>query len=209
MVYPELQTLIASLESEFTLIMPERRLALEALASDIRSSISMFNRADITVICTHNSRRSHLGQIWLKAAALYYGVAGMHTYSGGTESTAFNHRMVLALKRAGFRVNQLDVNDNPKYYIPLSDDDYSLDIHYSKRYDESYNPQKQFTALMVCSQADEACPLVLGAYKRVSMPYSDPKDADETPQEAAVYDDKVREIGREMLYAVSLLQTSA
>ena len=209
MVYPELQTLIASLESEFSLVSPERRLELEALARDIRSSIAQFNRADITVICTHNSRRSHLGQIWLKAAALHYGVAGIHTYSGGTEATAFNHRMVLALKRAGFRVNQLDVNDNPKYYIPLSDDDYSLDIHYSKRYNESYNPQKQFTALMVCSQADEACPMVTGAFKRISMPYSDPKAADDSAQEAAVYDNKVREIGREMLYALLALRALA
>jgi protein-tyrosine-phosphatase len=206
MVYPELQSLIATLESEFSLITAKRQTELIAFAQDMRASFSQFGRIDITVICTHNSRRSHLGQLWLKAAALFYGIKGVHTYSGGTEATAFNHRMVLAVKRCGFRVNQLDTNENPKFYIPLSDDDYSLDIHYSKRYDESYNPQKQYIALMVCSQADEACPVVTGAFKRVSLPYEDPKDSDDSPLEAQVYEQKVHEIGREMLFAMQQLK---
>lgn len=206
MVYPELETLLASLESEFSLIPEQRKAELQSLAGLIRESLAQFNRADITVICTHNSRRSQLGQIWLKAAAMYYGVTGVHTYSGGTEATEFNYRMVLALKRAGFRINQLDVNDNPKYYLPLSDDDYSLDILYSKRFDESYNPQKNFIAFMVCSQADEACPVVKNAFGRFSLPYTDPKQADDSPEEEVVYNAKVREIGREMLFVMQQLR---
>jgi hypothetical protein len=55
---------------------------------------------------------------------------------------------------------------------------------------------------MVCSQADEACPLVRGA-KRFSLPYEDPKAYDDSVHEAGAYDMKVREMGREILYLVS------
>ena len=201
-LYPETENLIKELEAEWHLIEDNRKLELEHLAGVILENIQEFNRADVTVVCTHNSRRSHLGQLWLKAAAMHYGIQNIFTYSGGTEATAFNHRMVLAIKRAGFKVNQLDMNDNPKFYIPVSDNDYRLDIHFSKRYDESYNPQKNFIALMVCSQADEACPVVVGG-KRFSLPYQDPKDYDDTVHEAGAYDMKLREMGREILYMVS------
>lgn len=206
MIYPELQNLIITLESEFRLIPEHRKAELHALSGLIRESLVQFNRADIIVICTHNSRRSQLGQIWLKAAAMHYGVQNIHTYSGGTEATAFNYRMVLALKRAGFRINQIDSGENPKYYLPLSDNDYSLDILYSKRFDESYNPQKNFTALLVCSQANEACPVVMNAFGRFSLPYADPKQADDSPEESAAYIQKVYEMGREMLYVMQELR---
>ena len=201
-LYPETENLIKELESELHLIATKRKDELEQLAALIHEDIQVFNRADMTVICTHNSRRSQLGQLWLKAAVMHYGIQNVFTYSGGTEATAFNHRMVLAIKRAGFKVNQLDMNDNPKFYIPVSDSDYRLDIHYSKVYNESYNPQKNYIAVMVCSQADEACPFVHGA-KRFSLPYDDPKAFDDTLQEAEAYDLKVREMGREILYLVS------
>lgn len=207
-LYPELNELALKLISGFDEIPVARKSELKIFADAIRESINQFGRADIIVICTHNSRRSQLGQLALKTAALYYNLKEIHCFSGGTEATAFNYRMVLAIKRAGFRVNQVSSGENPKFYIPVSDNDYNLDIYYSKRFDESYNPGKNFIAVMVCSQADEACPFVPGAFKRISLPYADPKDSDESENETQVYGDKVNEIFREMLYAVSLTVAS-
>jgi arsenate reductase len=58
---------------------------------------------------------------------------------------------------------------------------------------------------MTCTHADENCPLVAGADVRISLPYDDPKAFDNTPLEAAKYTERVHEIGREILYAFSLV----
>ena len=60
-------------------------------------------------------------------------------------------------------------------------------------------PQQGFAALMVCGEADAACPFVKGAALRVSMPYLDPKIYDGGAYEAAKYAERRDDIGRLML----------
>jgi hypothetical protein len=55
---------------------------------------------------------------------------------------------------------------------------------------------------MTCSSADKGCPLVYGSDARFSVPYVDPKVSDGTPEEAATYDARLRQIGTEMLYVM-------
>jgi arsenate reductase (thioredoxin) len=50
------------------------------------------------------------------------------------------------------------------------------------------------------------CPIVRGASHRVSIPYKDPKVADDTPTESAAYDERCAQIAREMLFAFSLAE---
>jgi protein-tyrosine-phosphatase len=199
-LYNNLQEAILKLELEFDLIPESRKQELKDLALIIKDSLALFGRADLTVICTHNSRRSQLGQLWLKVAALHYGIKNIYTFSGGTEATSFNYRMVNAVKEYGFKVKQLDETANPKYHVQLGETDESMDILYSKVYSENYNPQSNYIAMMVCSQADEGCPFVYGSYKRISLPYLDPKVFDDTEIEMTKYAVKVNEIGREMLF---------
>ena len=73
---------------------------------------------------------------------------------------------------------------------------------FSKKYDHSQNPQNAFAAIMVCSNADEACPFIPGADARFSLPFQDPKQHDNTPQEGRQYDERCRQIAREMLYTM-------
>jgi arsenate reductase len=202
-LYKNLNHSVLELINEFDLITETRKQELENLALTINESITKFSKAEITVICTHNSRRSQLGQLWIKVAAIHYNIKNIYTFSGGTEATSFNFRMVNALKEYGFNVMQLDKNINPKYHISLGEEDESMDILYSKVYSENYNPQSNYIAIMVCSQADEGCPFVAGVYKRISLPYLDPKEFDDTEFESIKYLEKVKEIGREMLYMVS------
>jgi protein-tyrosine-phosphatase len=202
-LYKNLNQSVNELIIEFDLITESRKLELENLALAINESLTNFGKSEITVICTHNSRRSQLGQLWIKAAAIHYGIKNIYTFSGGTEATSFNFRMVNAVKEYGFKVKQLDENVNPKYHISLGEEDESMDILYSKVYSENYNPQSNYIAVMVCSQADEGCPFVAGAFKRISLPYLDPKEFDDTEFESIKYLEKVKEIGREMLYTVS------
>ena len=156
----------------------------------------------LNFICTHNSRRSHISQVWAQAAAHYYGIKNVETFSGGTEATAFNPRAVTAMKQAGFDISTIKEGSNPVYKVKFSDDAPALTV-FSKKYDDDFNPKKDFAAIMTCSHADENCPLILGASVRIALTYNDPKDFDGTSQEAAKYSERVNEIGREILYAFS------
>ncbi len=197
----KLQANCTALEAEFPLIPETRQQELAELGDYISRKLKAGEESRLTVICTHNSRRSHIGQLWLAAAAIYYQIKGVKTYSGGTEATAFNPRAVAAMQRAGFGISGDELEANPRYAASLGDGVKDI-ILFSKKYDDPVNPHQGFAAIMVCSDADEACPFIPGAEKRFAIRYEDPKASDGTPEEATTYDERCRQIGREMLYAV-------
>lgn len=205
-LHPPLQAYLASLSEEFDLIPAGRKKQLAALADYLIRKSAANEPAALHFICTHNSRRSHLGQIWAAAVAAYYGLQGVTTYSGGTEATAFNPRAVAAMERAGFQIENPGGN-NPRYRVSFSPDVPALSC-FSKTYDDPVNPQREFAAIMTCSEADENCPFIPGAEFRLPLTYDDPKEADDTPAETARYDERVRQIGREVLYAMHLVTQS-
>jgi arsenate reductase len=200
--YPDLLTYLQSCESEWDAIPAERKQELEQLGGYVRQQLQAGRSAKLTFICTHNSRRSHLSQIWAHIAAQYYGLNGVETYSGGTEATAFNPRAVLALRHCGLKIEADDLSlSNPTYLVRSSDSSPPL-ICFSKVFDQTPNPTRDYCAIMTCSQADDACPVVGGCELRLPIRYDDPKLADDTPAEAARYAERSRQICREMLYAL-------
>lgn len=206
-MYEKLNANLIARGAEFGDIPKQRQAELQTLADAINASQKEHKRASLLFICTHNSRRSHMSQIWAAVAARHYGVSNIHTYSGGTESTAFNPRAVAAVQRAGFRIDKTTDDANPIYHVRYADDAAPLTC-FSKVYDDAPNPKEGFIAVMTCDSANEACPIVRGAAKRIGITYEDPKVADETPGEAAKYDERCAQIGREMLYVFSLLKAS-
>jgi arsenate reductase (thioredoxin) len=205
-LYPELLQYMSARASAFDAIPDDRKADLARVAEYIRERLSNSEPAKLTFICTHNSRRSHLSQIWAQVAAEFYGLEGVETYSGGTESTALNPRAVAAMQRCGLRITTTDdpAAINPRYHV-LTSDRSAPKVCYSKVYDASPNPIKGYCAVMTCSQADQACPLVMGCDLRVPVRYEDPKDADDTPLEARRYDERCAQICTEMLYMMSLV----
>ncbi len=194
--FPEpLANRIQALESRFREIPPERQLA-EWIADRLRAG----RPADVVVICTHNSRRSHMGQLWLQVGAAWYGLPGVRVWSGGTEATAFHPNAVAAARRFGFPIEQVAQGDNPRYELRLPG--MKPVLFFSKRFDHPFNPQRGFAAVMVCAEADEACPFVPGAVARFSLPFEDPKAADGRPEQDRVYDARFAQIGTEMLFVV-------
>jgi protein-tyrosine-phosphatase len=198
-VYTEIEKYISSLEKSFKEISAQRKQKLTVLADYIRSKES----AKLNFICTHNSRRSHLCQIWAATLAAHLGLHGIETYSGGTEVTAFNPRAVEAIRRTGFTVEKQD-GENPRYKVFYDEQEDPL-ICYSKTYDDEFNPNRDFVAVMTCTDADQNCPVVHGAEFRITIPYEDPKQADDTPHEAQTYDERCRQIATEMYYMLSQL----
>lgn len=200
-LHPELASYVTSVIADLSEIPEERRQRLDELAAFVRDGIASGAGAKLTFICTHNSRRSHMSQLWAAAAAGYYGLKNVETYSGGTEATAFNPRAVSAMQRAGFEV-QAGPGDNPHYQVTYAPDAPAQEC-FSKKYDDDFNPKEGFVAVMTCSQADRSCPMVYGAAHRVSIPYVDPKVSDGTAEEAATYDARARQIATEMFYLFS------
>lgn len=197
-------TVCTELEKEFALISFERKRQLNQLSDYFTNKFKQKETPKIIVICTHNSRRSHLGQIWLAVGATYYNLPKIETFSGGTEATAFNVRAVNALTKLGF---QIDSKENISPTNPIYEVNWLKETApykaFSTKYDSSPNPIKDFGAIMVCTSADKGCPIVAGADFRVALPFEDPKAFDDTPLEAAKYTERCLQIGREMLYVLS------
>lgn len=181
------------------LISEERKALLDELSIYISGKLKARHLVDLLFICTHNSRRSHMAQLWAKAASEYYNIKGISTYSGGTQVTAFNKNAVNALRKSGFKITLEKDGNNPKYNVQYAKGGIPL-VCYSKHYDNKKNPQAEFVAVMTCSHADESCPVISGAYYRTTISYEDPKKFDGYAQVESAYEQTSAEIGREMFY---------
>lgn len=183
----------------------ERKAMLDQIAATAYKLLAAGKDANMTFICTHNSRRSHMSQIWAQTAACYYGLDRVYAFSGGTEMTACNSRTVAAMRRAGFSIVKTTEGGNPVYLVQYSDDHPPVRA-YSKLYNADGNPSEGFIALMTCSEADKQCPEVKGAVARYAIHYVDPKLCDDTPDEPVAYNERRQEIAREMFYIMARLR---
>lgn len=203
-LFPDLRHYLEG--SDFESITPERLSLLEPLIALGREECAAGRSLVLNCICTHNSRRSHLTQVWAQAAADYYGIP-VTAYSGGTEATALYPAILETLQVAGIQSQTLLTGENPVYAFRTGPNNIPI-IGFSKLYDHPFNPQAGFIALMTCSSADEGCPIVHGAKARFPLRYIDPKHADGTPEQAAVYAESSRQIATEMMYLMSQIQTT-
>ncbi len=199
---PALRPYAAEVAAEVDSLPKERKEVLGKISADIVARLRTGKPAYLTFICTHNSRRSHMSQIWAQTAAYYYGLNQVYAYSGGTEVTACNCRTVTAMRRVGFEITDLTTGDNPVYAVHYAEDRPPLRA-YSKLYDADDNPKQEFFALMTCSSADRSCPQVKGAIGRYAIHYIDPKLCDDTPVEATAYNERCRQIAQEMFYIMA------
>lgn len=201
-MFPSIQQYIENAITHFDEIPAERKELLSKISQYVASKIKAGEKPELIYICTHNSRRSHFGQIWAKTAAAYYGFDNVQTYSGGTEATAFNANAIRATKKVGFEITDNGETTNPKYRVVYDTDSEGI-LCFSKKYDDAANPASGFCAVMTCGSADTNCPVVLGAAVRVATTYLDPKAFDGTPEQDAKYSERCLQIAIETLYAFS------
>ncbi|RZK70682.1 MAG: protein-tyrosine-phosphatase [Pedobacter sp.] len=199
-MYKDIKTNIVKLLELY--ISDERKRILNSLADYVQEKVSTNSDVNINFICTHNSRRSHLSQVWAQVAASYYEVPKVVCYSGGTEATAMFPMIVETLRDTGFRIAKLSDTDNPVYMIKYADNLPPI-IGFSKIYDHPFNPANSFAAIMTCSQADGGCPFIAGAEKRIPITFEDPKVSDGTPEQKQVYSERSFQIASEMFYVFS------
>ena len=199
-MYPNLIKAIASFSSKS--ISDERKEVLLSLVDYIQEKVNAGESIRLNFICTHNSRRSHLSQIWAQAMAYHVGLKNVSCYSGGTEATAIFTKVLETLTMQGFQVLKLSENDNPVVAVKFAANENPI-ICFSKTYDHPFNPSTQFGAVMTCNNADVGCPIVLGAEARFPIKYDDPKAYDGTPLQTEKYAERSLDIAREMWWVFS------
>ena len=197
-MYHKIDTIIQSFS--YNHIPDERKEILNQLITYIRLKKSIGETVRLNFICTHNSRRSHLSQIWAQTMAYIYSIDNVYCYSGGTEATAMFPKVVETLTNKGFEIYRLSDFPNPVYAVKYDQNEHPI-ICFSKEYNHAYNPQAGFAAIVTCNSADEACPVVIGAEARFPIKYDDPKAFDGTDLMDAKYSERSLQIGAEMAYA--------
>lgn len=201
----KIREIIAQLSTER--ISEERKRILQPLIEFISSKITKNEEVRLNFICTHNSRRSHLSQIWAQTMANYYQIENVFCYSGGTEATAMFPKVVETLRNQGFEILKLSETENPVYAVKFAENEHAV-ICFSKKYNDDFNPKSAFAAILTCDSADENCPIVYGAEARIPIKYEDPKKSDGTPEMNETYFNRSLEIATEMKFVFENLRKS-
>lgn len=180
-----------------------RKAELNVLVGYVQSRKTNNLAVNLNFICTHNSRRSHLTQIWAQTMARFYKLDNIYCYSGGTEATAMFPKVAETLELQGFKIESISNPSvqNPIYAIKTGDNQTPI-LGFSKTFDHFYNPKSEFGAVMTCSSADANCPLIPNA-TRISLTYKDPKHSDGTDFQDEVYAETSLLIASEMKYVFS------
>ena len=199
-VYTEIKETVS--QFDLTSIASERKELLQILIDFIQVKVNNNESVNLNFICTHNSRRSHLSQIWAQVAAANYNIPNVFCYSGGTEATAMFPMVGKTLKTQGLVITKIAETSNPIYAVHYNDNSHPI-ICFSKTFDNTFNPVSKFAAIMTCSSADQGCPFIAGAEKRIPLTFEDPKAFDNTPQQVEKYLERSVQIATEMTYVFS------
>jgi len=202
-LFPEIEKVINTLN--FESISDERKIVLQPLIDFIQGKANNNQEIRLNLICTHNSRRSHLSQVWAQTAAAHYNIKNVFCYSGGTEATAMFPMAAKTLAKQGFQIKTIAEGNNPVYAIKYAENEHPV-IGFSKTFDDDFNPQSEFAAILTCSSADQGCPFIAGAEKRIPKTFEDPKAFDNTPQQAEKYEERSVQIATEMFYVFSQIK---
>jgi len=202
-LFSEIEKVIKNLNIDD--ITTERKETLQPLVDFIQTKVTNQQEIRLNLICTHNSRRSHLAQVWAQTASAYFKIKNVFCYSGGTEATAMFPMVSKTLESQGFKIKTISEGSNPVYTIKYAENEHPI-IAFSKAYYDDFNPDSQFAAIMTCSQADGGCPFISGAEKRIPITFEDPKEFDNTPQQAEKYEERSLQIASEMFYVFSQIK---
>ncbi|MFY7671719.1 hypothetical protein ACOSP6_11595 [Tenacibaculum sp. MEBiC06402] len=176
-----------------------RKDLLLSIADKIIQEIEDRDKINLNFICTHNSRRSQMAQVWSFFASTYFGLDFIFSFSGGTEVTAFHRNTVKCLQKNGFEFNVEDFShQNPRYLISFYGTKKTI-LGFSKTYDNPHN-NYPYIALTTCDSADENCPFIPDAIARFHLPYVDPKVADNTEHQNEKYLETSKQIAGELYF---------
>ena len=164
----------------------DRRKLLLIIANKIADEYLNREKVNLNFICTHNSRRSQIAQVWAFYAREYFGLKNIFTFSGGTETTAFHRNTVKTLQKIGFKFHVVNFShQNPRYLISFEGTNKSI-LGFSKVFNDTNNAYP-YIAITTCNNADENCPFIPDVLERFHLPFKDPKTSDGTVVQNETY----------------------
>lgn len=179
----------------------DRVKCLLRIAETIAEEYTINEVVNLNFICTHNSRRSQLGQVWSFYAADYFNL-NINAFSGGTEVTSFYRNTIKTLQKAGFLFQVVDFShQNPKYHISFSNSEKAI-LGFSKLFDHPEN-KEPFMAITTCDSADKNCPFIPSASHRFHLPFVDPKYSDGSDIQEKTYLETNKQIAGEIYFIFS------
>jgi len=182
-------------------ISDERKTLLLKISDAIAKEHTLNKEVNLNFICTHNSRRSQLGQVWSFYAAHYFKL-NINAFSGGTEVTAFYRNTVKTLQKVGFEFQLIDFShQNPTYQISFKGTKKAV-LGFSKFYSDPLN-KEPFMAITTCNNADINCPFIPTASHRFHLPFVDPKYSDGSDTQEETYLQTSQQIAGEIYFIFS------
>jgi arsenate reductase len=179
----------------------ERKTLLLKISDAITKEYTLNKEVNLNFICTQNSRRSQLGQVWSFYAAHYFKL-NINAFSGGTEVTAFYRNTVKTLQKVGFEFQLTDFShQNPTYQISFKGTKKAV-LGFSKFYSDPLN-KEPFMAITTCNNADVNCPFIPTASHRFHLPFVDPKHADGSDTQEETYLQTSQQIAGEVYFIFS------
>ena len=176
----------------------DRKILLLKISETISKEYKKEGIVNLNFICTHNSRRSQLGQVWGFYAADYFNL-NINNFSGGTDVTSFYRNTIKTLQKVSFTFHLENFShQNPKYLISFNGSFKSI-LGFSKRYDHVDNTSP-FIAITTCNNADIKCPIITEATYRFHLPFEDPKTSDGTNLQDETYLKTNQQIAAEIYF---------
>jgi arsenate reductase len=107
-----------SLIKDFEAILEDRKALLDELAIYIKGKLISRKEVNLIFICTHNSRRSHMAQIWARRLLQFTTTSRTsRLFPEAHKKLHLTSMAVNALKKAGFKIKALSEKSNPKYRV--------------------------------------------------------------------------------------------
>ena len=163
---------------------------VKKISEELRGEINSCNK--IVFICTHNSRRSQLCEVWGSILSKRFNL-DLSFFSAGTEKTEVCGEAIKSLERAGMDFTIVGNN------ILIQN---KIELH-SKTLDEI--KEDEFISLITCSDAEKNCPIDPRSKKNIKLFYDDPKKYDGTKEESDEYDKTCKLIASELNRIFKLL----
>ena len=133
------------------LVLDDQRTALlQTIAKSIIQLISEKRKINLNFICTHNSRRSQLAQVWSSYASSYFKLNKIESFSGGTEVSAFFRNTVKTLQEVGFIFQLIEFSHQNPYYSISSHQHVKPIIGFSKLVEHEINKKRYDDSELYC-----------------------------------------------------------
>ena len=163
----------------------KRKKRLDNIASVINENLN--KTRSIVFLCTHNSRRSQICEVWGKVFAEIYRKK-ININSAGAFKTVVHSQVYESIVKCGLIVNN-------KKEIFFDKKKFKLN---SKTTDSI--TMKNFIAVMTCSDTEKSCPHDSRSVRNIKMFFNDPRIYDETDKMSREYLKTTTYIAEELNY---------